>query len=176
MIPWCKNSDPDVPIRYILLSYFDWINPVVYQVPASYVVPVNFGLSMLGNLYQAVLAFDALRMKNNLQLYSICAIDVCLFIFSAMRYMQTERTAARLQLGEALGNRPFTDRSVDFWKLVQPALLTSSVIIGACSIASFVLVYRLHREFRWVIYRHISGSLEMLRRYFAYQVALTPRS
>jgi hypothetical protein len=33
-----------------------------------------------------------------------------------------------------------------------------------------VMVYLLQRELRWAIYRHISGSLEMLRRYLAYQV------
>lgn len=136
-------------------------------------VPVNFALSILGNIYQAVLAFDALRSKNNLQLYSICVIDACLFVFSIMCYRQTSRTVASLQLGEALGERPFTDRSIDFWKFVQPALLASSAIIALCFIIACVLVYLLQREYRWVIYRHISGSLGMLRRYFAYQVGFS---
>jgi hypothetical protein len=62
---------------FVLLSYFNWIYPVSYQVPRSYVVPVNFGLFILGNIWQAILAIDALRMKNILQLYSIVVLDLC---------------------------------------------------------------------------------------------------
>jgi hypothetical protein len=154
------------------MEYFGWINPVAYQVPRSYVVPVNFGLFILGNLWQAALAVDALRMKNILQLYSISILNVSLFVFSVMRYFQTMNNTALLQLGEALGPVPFTNRSVDYWGKVQPALLTSTIIVGLCTVTSSVLVYLLQRELRWAIYRHISGSLEMLRRYLAYQVRL----
>jgi hypothetical protein len=154
------------------MEYFGWINPVAYQVPRSYVVPVNFGLFILGNLWQAALAIDALRMKNILQLYSISILNVSLFVFSVMRYFQTMNNTALLQVGEALGPVPFTNRSVDYWGKVQPALLTSTIIVGLCTVTSSVLVYLLQRELRWAIYRHISGSLEMLRRYLAYQVRL----
>ncbi|KAF1940225.1 hypothetical protein EJ02DRAFT_406854 [Clathrospora elynae] len=161
---------------YVLLEYFAWINPVVYQVPRSYVVPLNVGLFMLGNIYQAALAFDALRMKNNLQLYSICVLNISLFVFSVMRYFQIKDTAAELQLGQAgdpaVSTTPFTNRSIDYWGKVQGVLLGSSAFLGVCSLTSCVLVFFLQREFRWAIYRHISGSLEMLRRYLAYQVLL----
>jgi hypothetical protein len=156
----------------VLLSYFNWIYPVAYQVPRSYVVPINFGLFILGNIWQAALALDAMRMKNVLELYSICVLNFSLFVFSVMRYFQTMNNAARLQLGEAPGPAPFTDRSVDYWAKVQPALLVSTMILGLCTLISWIWAFFLQREFRWAIYRHISGSLEMLRRYLAYQVRL----
>jgi hypothetical protein len=152
------------------MTYFNWINPVVYQVPVSFVVPVNFGLFILGNLWKAGLAIDALRMKNILQLYSICLLDISLFVFSVMRYFQTRKVAANLLLGEAPGPQYFTDRSVDYWATARPALLSSTTALGVCVVLSSVMVYLLQRELRWAIYRHISGSLEMLRRYLAYQV------
>jgi hypothetical protein len=145
---------------------------VVYQVPRSFVVPVNFGLFMLGNIWQAALALDALRMKNVLELYSICVLNFCLCVFSIMRYFQTWDSAIALQQGEAPGPAPFTDRSVDYWAKAQPALLVSAIIVGICAVASCIWAFFLQREFRWAIYRHISGSLEMLRRYLAYQVRL----
>ncbi|KAH8726091.1 hypothetical protein GQ44DRAFT_614761 [Phaeosphaeriaceae sp. PMI808] len=157
---------------YVVLAYFDWINPVVYQVPRSYVVPVNFGLFILGNIYQVALVLDALRLKNHLQLYSICVLDFTLLVFSAMRYFQTEDVAARLQVQEALGNKPFTNRSVDYWAKIQLLLLFSIAVVGICTVISCVMVFILQREFRWAIYRHFSGSLQMRRRFLAYQVLL----
>jgi hypothetical protein len=67
-------------------------------------------------------------------------------------------------------HEPFTHQDVDYWAKVRPALLTSSIVVGASAVVSSVIVVLLQRELRWAIYRHISGSLEMLRRYLAYQV------
>jgi hypothetical protein len=152
--------------------YFNWIHPVVYQVPAAYVIPVQFGLFILGNIWQAALALDALRNKNILQLYSISVLNICLFVFSVMRHWQTMNTTMRLQAGEAPGPQPFTDRSIDYWGKVRPAILTSSTVVGLCTVISCIWVFLLQRELRWAIYRHISGSMEMLRRYITYQVRL----
>ncbi|OAL01939.1 hypothetical protein IQ06DRAFT_219702, partial [Phaeosphaeriaceae sp. SRC1lsM3a] len=157
---------------YVLLSYFNWIYPVSYQVPTSYVVPLNFGLFMLGNIWQACLALDALRQKNILQLYSICILDFCLFVFSVMRFFQTERNTAALRVGYAPGPQWFTHREVDYWGRVRPALTVSTIVVGVTTVVTCIWVFLLQREFRWAIYRHISGSLQMLRRYLAYQVLL----
>ncbi|KAH7412188.1 hypothetical protein DE146DRAFT_272998 [Phaeosphaeria sp. MPI-PUGE-AT-0046c] len=157
---------------YVLLSYFNWIFPVSYQVPISFVVPLNFGLFMLGNIWQACLALDALRQKNILQLYSICVLDFCLFVFSVMRYFQTQRSTIRLRAGYAPGPQWFTHREVDYWARVRPALLVSTIVVGVTTVVTSIWVFLLQREFRWAIYRHISGSLQMLRRFLAYQILL----
>jgi hypothetical protein len=157
--------------RVVLLRYFSWINPVAYQVPSSYVVPVNFGLFVLGNVYLAGLAFDALRARNNLQLFGICIFNIGVFVFSIMRYEQTSENAENLRLGYALGSKPFVNTKVSFWPKVQPALLVSSILVGICMVSSWLLTFRLNREFAWAIYRHISGSLSIRRKYLAYQVS-----
>ncbi|KAF9698737.1 hypothetical protein EKO04_003296 [Ascochyta lentis] len=156
----------------VLLRYFSWINPVAYQVPSSYVVPVNFGLFVLGNVYLAGLAFDALRARNNLQLFGICIFNVGVFVFSVMRYGQTSENADRLRTGYALGDRPFVDANLPFWSKIQAALIVSAIIVGVCMLSSWLLTFRLNREFAWAIYRHISGSLSVRRKYLTYQVLL----
>lgn len=163
-------STNSILFSFVLLSYFNWIHPVIYQVPRAFVVPVNFGLFILGNIWQAILAIDALRMKNILQLYSIAILNMSLFVFSIMRYFQTKNAAEELQVGEAPGPQPFTNRDLDYWGRVRPALLTSTIILGSSFLISCFMVFFLQRELRWAIYRHISGSLEMLRRYLVYQV------
>lgn len=155
----------------MLVRYFSWINPVVWQVPSSYVVPVNFAVFVLGNVYFAGLAFDALRARNNLQLLGISAFNVGIFIFSIMRYGQTHDNAANLSDNYALGNNPFVKADISFWPKVQAALIVSTILVGVCMISSFLLTFRLNREFQWAIYRHINGSLSIRRKYLTYQVS-----
>ena len=59
-----------------------------------------------------------------------------------------------------------------FWPLVQPEVIVSSILVGACMVSSWVLTFRLNREFAWAIYRHISGSLSTRRKYLTYQVSM----
>lgn len=154
----------------MISRYFHTINDVVWQVPASYVVPVNFGVFVLGNVYLAGLAFDALRTRNNLQLFGICTFNVGVFIFSIMRYGQTHENATNLARNYAIPHIPFMKEDVPFWPRVQPALIVSSILVGICMVASWLLTFRLNREFAWAIYRHISGSLSIRRKYLTYQV------
>jgi uncharacterized membrane-anchored protein YitT (DUF2179 family) len=153
----------------VLQRYFYWINDVVWQVPAAYVMPVNFGIFALGNLYIAALAFDALRTRNNLQLFGICIFNMGVFTFAVMRIGQTRVTSTSLAGNIAMGNKPFV-KDVPFWSKVQPALIVNAIIPGVCMIASLLLTFRLNREFAWAIYRHISGSLSIRRKYLTYQV------
>jgi hypothetical protein len=155
------------------VKYYAWVNPVVNQVGASFVVPGNFGILAFGNFYQAFLAFDAIRTKNRILMFSICALNLCLTVFSLLRYFAVERLSRTLPGNYAQGTKPLVDQSIDFWAEVYPALLITTMIVGLCSIASSVLVFFLQREFSWAIYRHINGSVEMFRRYIAYEVRIT---
>lgn len=133
-------------------------------------MPVNFGVFVLGNVYLAVLAIDALRARNNLQLFGICIFNVGVFVFSIMRYRQTHENAINLAGNGAPGDNPFVKVDVRFWPVVQPALIVSSALVGVCMVSSWLLTFRLNREFAWAIYRHISGSLSVRRKYLTYQV------
>lgn len=97
-------------------------------------------------------------------------LDACLLVFSIMRYFQSESVVAGLQLGETMGKQPFTNRKMDYWGHVKVPMALGVGVVGTGLVSVLGLSVVLQREFRWVIYRHISGSLEMLRRYVAYQV------
>ena len=157
--------------RVVLLRYFPWSNPVAYQAPSSYVVPVNFGIFVIGNLYPVGLAFDALWTRNNLQLFDICIFSVEVFVYSAMGYEQTHGTADKRSVNHALGNRLVVKADVLFWLKVQAALIGSSILLGACMVSSSLLNFRLNREFAWVIHRHISAILSTRHKYLTCQVS-----
>ena len=77
----------------ILTEYLDWINPVIYQVPTSYVIPVIFAVSTIGFLFQVLLAIDSCLFKNKIQIWMQCLINICLSVASGMQYFQTKSAA-----------------------------------------------------------------------------------
>jgi hypothetical protein len=155
---------------FLLLKYFAWINPVVYEVPRSYVMPLQSAVFILGMLVQAALAFDALRGRNSLQLIGICIFNSCIFVFCVMRYLQTVTNAGLLKVGYNGVGKPFVDTSKHYERVIAPTLLPLTIIVGVCALASFFLTLRLSTEFAWAIYRQVSGNIKARRRYLAYQV------
>ncbi|KAH6620548.1 hypothetical protein C7974DRAFT_235957 [Boeremia exigua] len=156
----------------ILLRFLSWVKPEVYQVPGAYVVPVNFAVFVLGNVYFAILAFDALQARNNLQLFGICAFNVGIFFFSLLRYDQTRYNATLLSTSTTIGGASLVKADVPFLSYIQPVLIVSTIVLGVCMLCSWILVFRLNHEFAWAIYRHVSGSLATRRKYLTYQILL----
>ncbi|PSN68082.1 hypothetical protein BS50DRAFT_600036 [Corynespora cassiicola Philippines] len=153
----------------VLGRYYMWITPVAYQVQRSYVVPVNFGLFVFGLFYEVALTFDALRLKNNVQVFAISICNALLVVFSIMRYGQTLEVNDGLSTSIAAGNIPLVDHSVEFWGRVQAAMITGTIVLGISTIILWLCAFRLNREFAWAIYRHISGSRQTRRRFLAYE-------
>jgi hypothetical protein len=156
--------------RVLLAKYISWVNPVVYEVPRSYVMPLQSAVFILGNVVQVALAFDALRGRNSLQLIGICIFNSCIFVFSVLRYSQTVTNTALLMEGVNGAHKPFVDTNIHFEKAIAPTLLPSTIIVGICALASYFLTVRLSTEFAWAIYRQVSGNIKARRRYLAYQV------
>jgi hypothetical protein len=142
----------------------------VYEVPRSYVMPLQSAVFILGMLVQAALAFDALRGRNSLQLIGICIFNSCIFVFCVMRYFQTITNAELLKVGFNGVGKPFVDTNKHYERVIAPTLLPLTIIVGVCALASFFLTQKLSTEFAWAIYRQVSGNIKARRRYLAYQV------
>lgn len=153
-----------------MMVYLQWVNPVVYQVPVSYVPSLTLGVTTMGALYQLVLTLDAYRIKNNIQIAVQCICNVCLSIATVMQYYQIKEANSRIRVGEDMYKTPFAKRDWHFWTHVSPALITCIVVSCVCSTAMCVLVIGLTREFSWKLYEQVSPDLTMRRRYFVYQV------
>lgn len=155
----------------VLWRYFEWVTPVVYQVPTSYSIPMNCGLFLFGVIYQMVLTVDALRNKNNVQMYMVCICNTLLLVFTVMTVGQTIRILTQLPFARALGDVPLVSQDVDLAKELYPVLVTHCALVGLCSLILFYYGYKLHNEFSWAIYRHVSGSRQMRRRFLSYKVS-----
>ncbi|EOD43537.1 hypothetical protein UCRNP2_9767 [Neofusicoccum parvum UCRNP2] len=157
---------------YVLDRYLRWVNPNVYQVPRSYTIPVTFAVFVLGILYQFVLSWDSLRIKNNIQLFAQGICNVCLCVAAVMQYQQVEDVVKELPPNRDMHNKPLVKLDVNVWMMIRPALMASIAVVGACSVAMCGLAYKLHRQFAWALYKDINADSSLRTRYLVYQIFL----
>lgn len=155
---------------YILVQWQIWVTPVITQVIASYLIPIDMAFVIFACLYTALLSLDAIYYKNNIQLLAICIANCLTLVFAALQYdgiLDEVKTLplARDASGNALVN---TDR--DFWSYAQPAGLMANIVIGICIPLACLFAYRIHKDYKWAVYRRIHGDTTIKVQYLAYEV------
>jgi hypothetical protein len=117
---------------------------------------------MFGYLYQLFLVWDALRLKNTIQVIGLVIYNVGIMVYAAIQYDQIGDAS------EALLKLHFLRD--DFWRDVKGMLIAVPVLMAAATIAFAFVAWKLYDEFAWTIYKHISADLRLKRRYLTYQV------
>ncbi|CRG90355.1 UPF0658 Golgi apparatus membrane protein [Talaromyces islandicus] len=123
-------------------------------------IPTFLSLYIFGFVYELVLVYDALRLKNTIQIIGICICNVGLLIYGAVQIEQIQEAVHLLQ--GAI--------DIDLWQQAKPVLIAIPCILGFTSILMIGVAWKLYDEFAWTIYKHISADLRMKRRYLTYQI------
>jgi hypothetical protein len=128
-------------------------------------IPTNLTLFIFGFLYQLVLVYDSLRLKNTIQVLGLCMYNGGMLIYASIQYDEINKAIGTLESGGYI-------RNLQVWNEVQPYLVAVPCIIALfCILLSFE-AWKLYDEFAWTIYKHISADLRMKRRFLTYQVSI----
>lgn len=125
-------------------------------------IPTFLTLYIFGFIYQLVLIWDALRLKNTIQVIGLVIYNIGLLIYGSVQMSQIKDAVNHLaQVG---------DGEAHIWSRTRPFLIAIPCIIafGTCLLA--VAAWKLYDEFAWTIYKHISADLQLKRRYLTFQV------
>lgn len=125
-------------------------------------ISAYLSLFIFGFVYQLGLIYDALRLKNTIQV-----IGLCLYNFGLMIYAAVQKD----QIHDAVSNIPPSQVSPNLWPNIQPYLIAVPCVIALGSVLLSLVAWKLYDEFAWTIYKHISADVQMKRRYLAYQVS-----
>ncbi|KAL6713815.1 hypothetical protein ACLMJK_008309 [Lecanora helva] len=128
----------------------------------EHTIPTFLTLYIFGFIYQLVLVYDALRLKNTIQVIGLCLFNNALLIYAAVQGTQINDAISRLKSGNHI------DPTV--WSAVKPFLIAIPCVIALGTIAMSFVARKLYDEFAWTIYKHISADLRMKRRYLTYQI------
>lgn len=154
----------DTPIKpafgetRVLEPYLDSRN-VSRSIPAYLIVFV------FAQLFQLVLAWDAVRGQNTIEMIGIVIFNFCCFAYSIFEITQTKDSLNSSNAyfePEGSANR-LSDSLVPFLGAVV-------VVIGLSQCAVTWLAYQLFQEFGWKIYKKIGADPRMKKMYRAYQI------
>ena len=125
-------------------------------------IPTFLTLYIFGLLYQLVLVYDALRLKNTIQIIGLCIYNVGLLVYAAVQMDQIQTAVISLAGKKEIDLR--------IWTAIKPYLIAIPCILAIGTVLMSVVAWKLYDEFAWTIYKHISADLRMKRRYLTFQV------
>ncbi|KAK5000808.1 hypothetical protein LTR66_000394 [Elasticomyces elasticus] len=130
-------------------------------------ISTYLSLFIFGFLYQIVLVYDALRLKNTIQVIGLCIYNAGLLVYAAVQISQIHDAVVKL-LNPPDGAPRGIDK--DVWPVLWPFLVALPCVIALGSVLLGYVAWKLYDEFAWSIYKHISADLRMMRRYMTYQI------
>ncbi|KAJ2904543.1 hypothetical protein MKZ38_007875 [Zalerion maritima] len=125
-------------------------------------------LFIFGFIYELILVWDALRMKNTIQVIIICIANFALLVFSALQTDQIKGAINIIKGDDVDGQSRLVDG--DLWADVQPFLIALPCVIALCSLIMCGIAWKLYQEFAWDILKHIGADYRMKKRFLHYQV------
>jgi hypothetical protein len=153
----------NTPVRYVFGRFQSELHFEAHNVNSdARTVPTYLAVFMFGYLYQLYLVWDALRLKNTIQVIGLVIYNVGIMVYAAIQYDQIRDAAFALDQQNFLPS--------DFWVDVKPMLIAVPVLMAAATIAFAFVAWKLYDEFAWTIYKNISADLRLKRRYLTYQV------
>lgn len=128
-------------------------------------------------MFLVILCYDALRLKNTIQVIGICIFNGAMLVYAAIQMDQIKDANMELQkLGVTQVFRAQGDMEkkgvleANIWPFIQPSLIAIPCVIALSTILMCVVCWKLYDEFAWTIYKHISADLRMRKRYLTFQV------
>ncbi|KAJ4290747.1 hypothetical protein N0V88_006496 [Collariella sp. IMI 366227] len=130
-------------------------------------IPTFLTLFIFGFLYMLFLSWDALRLKNTIQIIGLCLANLAIFVYAILQIDQIEESLESLLTGGAI-KPDENDRNV--WALCRPFLIAVPVVVGVVTLAMGAIAYQLYREFAWDILKQIGADYRMKKRFLHYQI------
>lgn len=149
---------------YLFANFQESLEPGKSATPLSKTIPTYLTLFIFGFLYQLVLVYDSLRLKNTIQVIGLCMYNAGMLIYASIQYDQINKAVIQLNLANYL------EPNSTVWRDIRPYLIVVPCIIGFFTVVMSFIAWKLYDEFAWTIYKHISADLRMKRRFLTYQV------
>ncbi|KAI9725628.1 MAG: hypothetical protein M1828_002913 [Chrysothrix sp. TS-e1954] len=150
---------------YVFVLFHNDLRSDAKTQPVDKVVPTYLSLFIFGFIYQLLLTYDALRLKNTIQIIGLCLYNLGMLLEAAL---QLDQINDALQLS---GTGPHPELiNPAFRHDIKPFVISVPIIMGVFTFLMAFATWKLYEEFAWSIYKHISADLRLKRRFLAYQI------
>ncbi|KIY69970.1 hypothetical protein CYLTODRAFT_435870 [Cylindrobasidium torrendii FP15055 ss-10] len=137
-------------------------------------LPCYLALFALGEIFELLMAFDALRLRNVIQLVGILMFHLCMMVFAAIQVRQTKTSLVTMSDSEcsASFNSTNCDGDGSLWNRIEPLLIVAPVVIGVSWLLILFYVKQLYEEFGWAIFHIVGANPKMKSMYQWYQIMI----
>ncbi|TFL07387.1 hypothetical protein BDV98DRAFT_557781, partial [Pterulicium gracile] len=127
-------------------------------------------LFALAELFELGMAFDALRMRNIIQLIGILVFHLGLVVFSGLQILQTH--TALVTFIDCDGDTSYVrcGGQGTLWRSIQPYLIAVPIITGTAWLIIMFWIKKLYQEFGWAIFRVVGADRSMKNMFQWYQI------
>lgn len=130
-------------------------------------IPTFSTLIIFGYLYELVIAWDALRMKNTIQIIGVCIANLALLIYTALQIDQIQVAVQKLDGARALA--PGVTSPI-LWANIRAFLFAIPCVIALATFCMAFIAWKLYQEFAWDILKTIGADYRMKKRFLHYQI------
>jgi len=129
-----------------------WVRKEDASKPYAATVPTYLALFIFGFVYEVALVWDALRLKNTIQVIGLCLYNLGLLIEAAIQFLQLSDVVEYLgaQTPPADNERPAIE--IDFKSQVHPYIIAMPAVIGLGTVLMMIIAWFLFREFTKDLY------------------------
>lgn len=106
--------------------------------------------------------WDALRLKNTLQVAGLVIYNIGLLVYGAVQLSQIKEAVLTLLYKQQIEE--------DVWRQAKPYMIAVPCVLALGTILMAGCAWKLYDEFAWTIYKHISADLRLKRRYLTFQI------
>ncbi|KAG6911516.1 hypothetical protein DXG01_014590 [Tephrocybe rancida] len=145
---------------------------VNFDIPAYKTLPCYLALFALAEIFELFMAFDALRLRNVIQLLGLLLFHLALMVFAALQVHQTQTALVTLTDCDATENYTNCGGAGTLWKSVEPFLIVAPCIIGASWLVMLFWIKQLYGEFGWAIFHIVGADRKMKTMYQWYQIMI----
>lgn len=135
-------------------------------------LPCYLALFALAEIFELFMAFDALRLRNIIQLLGMLVFHLALMVFAALQIHQTRTALVRLGDCDATENYVECGGPGTLWKHVEPFLITAPCVIAASWFFMLFWIKQLYGEFGWAIFHVVGADRKMKTMYQWYQIMI----
>ncbi|KAG1782476.1 hypothetical protein EV702DRAFT_1064710 [Suillus placidus] len=125
-------------------------------------LPCYLALFILAEIFELIMAFDALRLRNIIQLMGIVLFHGALIVFSALQVHETHVAIYNCQSCVTDPNH--------LWDKVQRFLIVAPCIVAASWFFLLFWIKQLYAEFGWVIFHVVGANPKFKSMYQFYQI------
>jgi len=118
------------------------------------------------------MAFDALRLRNIIQLVGILAFHLAMLVFASLQVHQTRTALVEGPDCDNASSIASCDGPGSLWERVQPFLIVAPCVIAASWFFMLFWIKKLYAEFGWAIFHVVGANPRMKTMYQYYQIMI----